>query len=505
MKRAIVLSAPAGLTTGGHATRFGKNTARAPGAHMVAQCMRDEDYETINIEYINDWLQNPEFVIGLRNIMHNHYSEGTDNVMALSLTVGHHAVLQDPTLVTLVEEMKNRHNVRVAGGGIYRPLVVKREDARGDATNLPRLIDAYFIGRSLTMFPEWLRKDNMGEHFYEQDENDSIWYKLKNPDIIPEPPISMTLYDDDCFTPRDILTIELGVGCKFNCSFCNTPFKKAETQFQSVDKLVEILQTAKSRYGITHFNLSDETTNEVDQKYENLLTAVKQLDYQPNFTGYARLDMVSAKRYQIDQMAEIGFKGVFFGIETLNNKAGKLIRKITGGKKNLETLGILRDTIPDLYRFGSFMIGLTHDREEYIREGFDYIIENDLLHNAYINPVGIAPAYPGDTWASDFSKDPGKFGYTITAEHKDNIYDWENDWTTSTKAGLLRDDIRKDVTTRLGFGNFSEYTNWEYLKDKALGSVTTPDSVKVQDPDRLFQFGMMHVNNYIRSKIMKHG
>ena len=52
MKRAIVLSAPAGLTTGGHATRFGKNTARAPGAHMVAQCMRDEDYETINIESI---------------------------------------------------------------------------------------------------------------------------------------------------------------------------------------------------------------------------------------------------------------------------------------------------------------------------------------------------------------------------------------------------------------------------------------------------------------------
>ena len=36
MKKAIVLSAPAALTSGGHETRLGKNTARAPGAHMVA-------------------------------------------------------------------------------------------------------------------------------------------------------------------------------------------------------------------------------------------------------------------------------------------------------------------------------------------------------------------------------------------------------------------------------------------------------------------------------------
>ena len=55
MKKAIVLSAPAALTSGGHATRLGKNTARAPGAHMVAECMRDNGYDTINIEYINDW------------------------------------------------------------------------------------------------------------------------------------------------------------------------------------------------------------------------------------------------------------------------------------------------------------------------------------------------------------------------------------------------------------------------------------------------------------------
>ena len=46
------MSAPGTLTAGGHATRMGKNTARSPGSHMVAQVLRNEDYDTINIEYI---------------------------------------------------------------------------------------------------------------------------------------------------------------------------------------------------------------------------------------------------------------------------------------------------------------------------------------------------------------------------------------------------------------------------------------------------------------------
>jgi hypothetical protein len=100
---------------------------------------------------------------------------------------------------------------------------------------------------------------------------------------------------------------------------------------------------------------------------------------------------------------------------------------------------------------------------------------------------------------------PEKFGYTITKTHKDNICEWTNDWTTFDEATALTEQIRADVTTRLGFGAFAEYNNWEYFKDHALGSVTHPDSVKDQDPKRLYDFAMAHVNNYIKAKIMKHG
>jgi hypothetical protein len=502
MKKAIVLSSPGQLTAGGHATRRGQNTARSPGSQMVAEVLRNEGYDTINIEYIHVWLQSREGIAGLTQIANKHFANSNDCVIALSMTVGHHALLTNQPLYTLIDTLKKSFNVRICAGGVYRQQVVNRSNQKVN-TGLLDIIDAFFIGRSLTMFPTWLHGNDMSEHYYDTT-GDSTWYKLKDLGV-PEPPITMQLVDEDCYTPRDVLSIELGIGCKFNCSFCNTPFKKTDTKFQTVDKLVQVLDTANKKYGVTHFNLVDETTNEVDEKYTNLLTAVRQLDYQPVFNGYARLDMLHRKPHQLDQIAEIGFKGLFFGIETLDDKAGKLIRK-GGGRKNLLTsLESLKANIPDLYRLGSFIIGLTHDSEQKIRSGFDYIIENELLHNVYLNPVGITPSEPGDSWASDFSVMPEKFGYTITKTHKDNICEWTNDWTTFDEATALTEQIRADVTTRLGFGAFAEYNNWEYFKDHALGSVTHPDSVKDQDPKRLYDFAMAHVNNYIKAKILKHG
>ena len=49
MKKALVLSSPGQLTAGGHATRRGQNTARSPGSQMVAEVLRNEGYDTINI------------------------------------------------------------------------------------------------------------------------------------------------------------------------------------------------------------------------------------------------------------------------------------------------------------------------------------------------------------------------------------------------------------------------------------------------------------------------
>jgi len=362
------------------------------------------------------------------------------------------------------------------------------------------MVDAYFIGRSLDVFAKWLKRLDLTEYFYYND-GYSDWYKFKDQTTVPEPPIVMTdTGEEDCWNEHDVLSIELGVGCKFNCSFCTTPFKKTDTLFQSVDNLVYTLSTAYEKYGVTHFNIVDETSNEVDQKYENLLTAVRQLDYQPNFTGYARLDMVAAKPYQIEQMAEIGIKGLFFGVETFNEQAGKMIRKGGPRQRLYDTLKEIKSQIPDLYRYGAFIIGLTGDSEKEIREGFDYVTEHELFHNYYMNALTIPVISDDDYWASDISKTPEKFGYEITGEDPGNLKYWKNDWIDWYGAVELRKQLQDEILQNNKTRQVGEYNNWEYLKDKALGSISHPDDVYNLDFQVLNKRSFEQIRKYIDNK-----
>ena len=448
MKKAVVLSSPGLLTGTGR-----RNTARSPGAYIVSDRLRAEGYEVQNIEYITEWLHEFENISKLQRLLRRHFKDGTDNIVCLSITVGHHDILQNKTLFELLKLLKKTYNVRIAAGGVYRQQTVERSVSNSYKGN------------------------------------------------VPEPPIVMQDTGvDDCWNKHDILSIELGVGCKFNCSFCTTPFKKTNTLFQTVDNLVYTMSMANEKYGITHFNMVDETSNEVDKKYENLLTAVRQLSFQPIFTGYARLDMVAARPYQIEQMAEIGIRGLFFGIETFHEQAAKMIRKGGPRQRLFDTLAEIKTQIPDLFRFGSFITGLTHDNEKSIRQGFDYVLEHDLLHNYYMNPLTIPVIAEDDYWASDISKTPEKFGYTITGENPGNLRFWKNDWTDWHKALELNDELKEYLYSGIRTTPLRDYNNWEYIKDRALGSTLTPEQAMGSKISELNSVSYNHIRNYIQNK-----
>lgn len=498
MKKAVVLSSP-GLLTGGNR----RNTARSPGAYIVADRLRKEGYDVQNIEYITEWLHNFQDISKLQMLLRRHFKDGTDNVLALSITVGHHDILQNEALFRIIKQLKQRYNLRIAAGGVYRPETVTRSvntfTYKG-IKELAQLVDAYFIGRCLDVFSLWLHGSETSKYFYYNDGH-SDWYKFKDQTTVPEPPIVMTdTGEENYWNKHDVLSIELGIGCKFNCSFCTTPFKKTDTKFQTVDNLVYTLSTAYEKYGVTHFNIVDETSNEVDEKYENLLTAVRQLDFQPNFTGYARLDMVAAKPYQIEQMAEIGIKGLFFGIETFNEQAAKMIRKGGPRQRLYDTLKEIKTQIPDLYRYGAFIIGLTGDNEKDIRSGFDYVLDHELLHNFYMNALTVPVISDDDYWASDISKTPERFGYEITGKDPNNLVYWKNDWTDWDSAVKLRTELQEKVLSHNNTRNIGEYNNWEYLKDKALGSVSKPEDIYNVDWKDLNKSSYAHIRKYIDRK-----
>jgi hypothetical protein len=199
-------------------------------------------------------------------------------------------------------------------------------------------------------------------------------------------------------------------------------------------------------------------------------------------------------------MAEIGIKGLFFGIETFNEQAAKMIRKGGPRQRLYDTLAEIKTQIPDMFRFGSFIVGLTGDSEKDIREGFDYVIEHDLLHNYYINPLTIPVIAEDDYWASDISKTPDKFGYKITGEYPGNLKYWKNDWTDWHTARDLTEELKNYIWSGERATPLRQYNNWEYLKDRALGSTLTPEEALGSQTAYLNAQSRNHIMQYIQNK-----
>ena len=80
------------------------------------------------------------------------------------------------------------------------------------------LIDECFLGRSMKMFDLWLDNGDMSPYIV--GTNPMVYLNMEF-DEIADKPIVPPFTDDDFYTEHDILGFELGVGCKFNCSFCN--------------------------------------------------------------------------------------------------------------------------------------------------------------------------------------------------------------------------------------------------------------------------------------------
>ena len=86
------------------------------------------------------------------------------------------------------------------------------------------------------------KKFNSLEMRYPNNEN-----KMDNPVI-------HKFYQDDTWLPHDVPIFETGIGCKFNCTFCNYDFRNIKNpKISAVDNLVEFFNHANS-FGITNFD-----------------------------------------------------------------------------------------------------------------------------------------------------------------------------------------------------------------------------------------------------------
>lgn len=244
-----------------------------------------------------------------------------------------------------------------------------------------------------------------------------------------------------------VLPIEIARGCIFKCKFCSYPLNGKENLdfIRHVDNLYQELQTNYDRFNVTSFIILDDTFNDNEPKLDILLAAIKRLSFQPKFWAYNRLDLVATNYNLMDKLYDIGLRGMFFGIETLNKRTGLIIGKGYDRSKQINTLQKIRHRYGnDILLHGSFILGLPEESVESMNLTFESLMNETIpLHSFQFNALQL---YKNDKVAfnSEIGKNYTEYGYINSdPESTDIKVNWKNDYLNYQIASQMMTDFNR--------------------------------------------------------------
>jgi len=432
---------------------------RGMGAFELKKRVMAHGYKADIIDWFTRWDHKD-----LKSAIENFFVDTEYPVIAISTPFDH----KDLGCIKEIIVWARKHypNIKIIHGG-----------ARTFKKEYEELSDIFFLGRSMEMFDAWLMQSDVSKY---KILDKPLVLINHNFDQVVDKPVLPFIDDSDCLTYRDILGFEVGVGCKFNCTFCNYELRNVKvTKLLDPYELKNYFELAHSKYGVNEFFTSDDTINETDEKLEVIAEAISGLKFHPNITSFARLDLINSRKQQQELIKRIQFRALFFGIESFNPEVSKTIRKKTGLGNTYETLAYIRDNCPNTFTIGSIIIGLNKDNLESIRLALDRVANEKLLTSIQIYPLnivnvnGVVDPY----YLSDLDKNPEKFGYKITKFnffHRGNFtlndLHWESDWTNYSEAVEYAEQLSNEYEKKMLVMNHFEWTGFHamgLIKDKS--------------------------------------
>lgn len=122
----------------------------------------------------------------------------------------------------------------------------------------------------------------------------------------------------------DLLRIEAGRGCPFECTFCSTAgFFQRSFRLKSAGRLVRELELLRKRYGYSDFKLDHDMFTVNRNKVVEFCEAVQGRGFRWRVS--ARVDCVDRELLRL--MADAGCVGLYFGIETGSVRMQRICRK----------------------------------------------------------------------------------------------------------------------------------------------------------------------------------
>jgi lipoate synthase len=407
------------------------------GIYEIKKRLEKRNIPCAEIEWFSKWSH-----AELKEFIRTWFDDTDQPVIALSLAFG-------------LSDIKYILNVLRWAKQFYPNLKIIIGGNRTFDRSYQDLVDVVFIGRSMQTFEDWLDGKNIDDYILEREPtlillNHVIDTKIDIP-CIPK------LRDEDFYCKNEILGFEIGIGCKFNCSFCNYDLRsmKNPKMIDSYD-LRQLFEEAHGRFGIDHFYAADDTLNESEDKLHIISDVISKLKFQPKISCFLRLDLLKKKEQQ-EFYKHINFNSVFFGVESFNEKASRMIRKKGDLGYSMDILKDLRILTPDTWLAAGLIIGLTGDSEHSIKDSLETVNRHNLLDSVSIYPlqIGIPNSFSNqvgnidfhdDNFYSDISKNPSKYGYEIIDQGKLKPVTWKNDWITETEANDLSRKLQYQYT-----------------------------------------------------------
>jgi radical SAM superfamily enzyme YgiQ (UPF0313 family) len=254
--------------------------------------------------------------------------------------------------------------------------------------------------------------------------------------------------EDNLFS-TDVLSLEIGRGCIFKCAFCSFPLngKKKNDYIRDAFELRDELMRNYETFGITRYNLTDDTFNDSSYKLEHLLKVFSDLPFDLRFTAFVKPELVVVYPEQIDLLVELGMESASWGIESLSGDTRKVIHKgydyfdkIAPAMTEIKEKAIKRG-ITHYTNFYNMIVGLPGESEKQIYEHHQYLINSYECDGMDFFALGINNKDTQNTPLSPIDLNPEKYGYKVRPTPNPTIMVWRNEHMSLKRAQTIAKDI----------------------------------------------------------------
>ena len=399
-----------GIILGGVVDYYYDSIKRAPGAHKIATHLRREGWNVEVLDFVQSWTLEE-----LQEFARQRVTNKT-KFLGLSATFS----IRFKNLFEFVKWFKKEYpDVIVVGGS--------QSFHNTQGLTLDYMVHAYgelamsAILKGDVKYTEhkWLN----GHTFRRVDATHNYMAaRMKN--------LSTHYEERDYIATQEVLTVEFGRGCIFNCHFCTLTYRNIKDDHsRSEDNLYTELLENYEKWGTTNYSISDETVNDYTEKLERFAGSIRKLPFKPNMAGYIRGDLLVHKQKDWQMIDDIGLNTQFYGIESFNTPSAKSVGKGMQSGKLQDGLLEYKEHMKSKGHFQahlSLIAGLPHETLGTLRETKAWIEENWVGQSSQIMPLWIPDQHRPYEEQSRFAMDPGRYGFTRTTMAESSNGHWED-------------------------------------------------------------------------------